>query len=161
MYAFCVQLGELLASRGVIIHESTRVIDVPSTGPPHVVVTEGGGTVTAHTVVMATHLPITDRSRHFAVVEPARSYCLAVTLTDPSRVPRQGYISAETPTRSLRPAGSNNDVLVVAGSGHKMGAAVDTRAPYDDLEAWTRAHFPVAEVLARWSSFDYLSADCE
>ena len=47
--------------------------------------------------------------------------------------------------RSLRAAGKDNDVLIVAGNGHNMGKNVDTRVPYGELEAWTRSHWPVQE----------------
>lgn len=82
---------------------------------------------------------------YYAVTEPSRSYCIAVKLTDPRLVPQQMYITADEPMRSLRSAGKDGDVLIVAGSGHSMGKAVDTRLPYEDLEEWTRTHFPVKE----------------
>lgn len=165
VYQLCVALAGRLAAGGrVALHEGSRAKAVPTSAPPHRVVTDGGS-VTAGAVVLATHLPFLDRSAHFAVTEPSRSYCIAARLSDPRALPTQMAISAEQPTKSLRVApirgggGAGDDVLIVAGFGHPMGSGVDTRAPYAELEAWARARWPVAEVAARWSAFDYVSAD--
>jgi len=68
------------------------------------------------------------------------------------RVPQGMYINIDHPMRSLRPAGDpDNSVFVVAGCDHKQGdPGKDQRAFYAELEAWTREHFPVQEVVARW-----------
>lgn len=38
----------------------------------------------ANNVVIATHLPFLDRTGHFSVCEPNRSYAIAASLADPS-----------------------------------------------------------------------------
>lgn len=52
--------------------------------PPHAPVTAilhaEHGSISADHVVVATHLPILDRSMHFTVAQPSRSYCIAVRL---------------------------------------------------------------------------------
>ena len=68
-------------------------------------------------------------------------------------------ISCSLPLRSLRVEGADDDVLVVGGEPFSVGDEADTNQRYAALEAWTRQHFPVSEVVARWSSMDYFSAD--
>ncbi len=46
----------------------------------------GGGELEADQVVVATHLPFLDRTGHFTVTEPSRSYAIAASLTDPSKM---------------------------------------------------------------------------
>lgn len=61
---FAVGLAERLASEGVSIHEMSRVKSVPTQMAPHSVLTDAGR-VDAPKVIVATHLPILDRSQHF------------------------------------------------------------------------------------------------
>lgn len=105
-------------------------------------------------------MPILDRSGHFAILPPEKSYCLAFTLEDESKMPKQMYITAEEPTRSIRPA-DNNKVLIIAGAGHHHGECPreSTEEQYEELEKWTKQNFPVKEVIAKWSALDYMSPD--
>jgi Rieske Fe-S protein len=106
-------------------------------------------------VVVATHLPFLDAGGFFARAHPYRSYAMAVRTAGPR--PRGMYISAESPTRSVR---STPDAWVLlGGEGHKVGQDDDTRRRYEALERWAREHYEVAEVGYRWSAQDYESVD--
>jgi hypothetical protein len=127
VYTFVRRLAEVMASTGqaaggagggsgggsggaihpVAVYEHTRVVDVTGAGAPHEVVTEAGVKLTADAVVL-------DRSMHFAVTEPDRSYVIAVELADPSAVPQQMYVNPEKPLRSLRAAGPDNGIFIVS-----------------------------------------------
>lgn len=105
-YSYMVGIAEVLRRAGVPIFEMSRVNRVrygefqTSADPhelstffcskksPHRVVTVEGGEIMATNVVLATHLPFLDRTGHFAVCSPSRSYCIAFTLTDPSKMIR-------------------------------------------------------------------------
>jgi glycine/D-amino acid oxidase-like deaminating enzyme len=113
------------------VYEQTRVVDVTGVGAPHAVVTETGVKLTADAVVLATHLPILDRSMHFAVTEPDRSYVIAVELTDPSAVPQQMYVNPEKPVRSLRAAGPDNGIFIVSESANGSAALSSSDARHD------------------------------
>jgi hypothetical protein len=45
-----------------------------------------GGELEADNVIVATHLPFLDRTGHFTVAEPSRSYVIAASLTDPTKI---------------------------------------------------------------------------
>jgi len=62
-------------------------------------------------------------------------------------------------SRSLRPA-LDHKALVVVGAGHEIGEQPKhTRWGYEELETWTRKHFPVDQILSRWTAMDYYPAD--
>lgn len=149
--AYCLGLAAAITEAGgrIFAHTRARHID----GDERVVVTDHGE-LRGDAVVVATHLPIKEMGAYFARTEPWRSYALAVTV-DGDR-PTDMYISADSPTRSLRTAG---DHLIVGGEGHKVGDAHDTTEHYRNLEAWARQHFNVTGVDYRWSAQDWAAAD--
>jgi glycine/D-amino acid oxidase-like deaminating enzyme len=117
------------------------------------------GTVAAQHVVVTTLLPITDRSLHFALGEPKASYTIAVEVDGP--IPDGMYLSAGSPTRSLRPAldADGKPLLIVGGGGHTVGRRTPTLPEYEDLAAWAAQHFPVRRVVARWFAHDHVPVD--
>jgi glycine/D-amino acid oxidase-like deaminating enzyme len=138
------------------IHEDSRVREVKGLGPHRVVTDEGA--VVARTVVVTTLLPIVDRGLFFARAEPKASYTLAVDVEGDK--PSGMYLSASSPTRSLRTAwAGDREVLVVGGGGHTVGRQQPTTAEYEQLLAWAEAHFGVREVVGRWSAHDYVTDD--
>ncbi len=137
---------------GVTILEGVRVRKVHGHDPAHVLTDLG--TATARTVVLATNTPILDRGGFFARVSAARSYGLAF------RTPRQAvdgmYLSADSPSRSLRDAPSaDGSLLLVGGAGHTTGRTASPAAHLDELRGWTAEHFPDAEETHAWSAQDY------
>jgi glycine/D-amino acid oxidase-like deaminating enzyme len=151
---YCVGLARQIVAMDGAVHEDTRALQV-TTGASGVSVTTAHGTVTAEFAVVATHLPFLDRGGFFARAHPYRSYALSMRLRQD--VPEAMYISAEDPTRSLRPAPGGR--LIVGGEGHKTGRDPDTRQRYAALEAWARSRFDVEEIEQRWSAQDYLTVD--
>jgi len=140
-------------AHGATIIEGARVRRVTGRDPVRVVTNVGA--VNAETVIVATNMPILDRGAFFARARPARSYGLAFRTPEPAVDGM--YLSAESPSRSLRdapdPAGS---LLLVGGNGHKPGAAVSEREKLDELRRWTASHFPKAEETHAWSAQDYV-----
>ncbi|WP_434995184.1 FAD-dependent oxidoreductase [Arthrobacter sp. Ld5] len=115
------------------------------------------GAVTASDVVLATGIPILDRGGYFAVLEPMRSYCVALTVEDD--VPQDMYLSADSPTRSLRTAVvGGTRYLIVGGNGHKVGHSSNTQARVDGLTRWAQEYFPTARPAYAWSAQDYTPA---
>jgi glycine/D-amino acid oxidase-like deaminating enzyme len=142
--------------RIAVIHEGSRVRAIKGHGP-HRAVTDDGS-VTAPTVIVATLLPIVDRGLFFARAEPKASYTLAVDIE--AECPTGMYLSASSPTRSLRTAWADDrEVLVVGGGGHTVGRQQPTSTEYERLHAWAHTHFGVREVLGRWSAHDYVPSD--
>ncbi len=115
------------------------------------------GNVTAGAVVLATGLPFLDRGLYFAKVTAHRSYALA--FRGAMQIPRGMYISADSPTRSLRTALHDGEELVlVGGNGHPVGRhPMNPSELVTDLTDWTRRWFQGAERTHVWSAQDYVA----
>jgi glycine/D-amino acid oxidase-like deaminating enzyme/nitrite reductase/ring-hydroxylating ferredoxin subunit len=149
--AYCLALAETITGSGGRVHAHTRARHID--GDDRIVVTDHGE-LRGDAIVIATHLPIKEMGGYFARTEAWRSYAIAVTVDGDQ--PQDMYLSADSPTRSLRTAG---DHLIVGGEGHKVGDAHDTRVHYRNLEAWASEHFAVGRVDHRWSAQDCRAAD--
>ncbi|MFC4785266.1 FAD-dependent oxidoreductase [Nocardioides sp. MAHUQ-72] len=144
-----------LEAHGGTLVEGARVRRV--TGRHPVTVTSDRGSATADSVVVATNMPVLDRGGFFARASAQRSYCLAFSGARPTV---QGmYLSADSPTRSLRDApGPDGPLLLVGGNGHGTGRSASPQAKVDDLLAWTHEHFPGVELTHTWSAQDYVTS---
>ncbi|HWJ52087.1 MAG TPA: FAD-dependent oxidoreductase [Propionibacteriaceae bacterium] len=148
-------LAAELRSRDGVVVEGVRVVDIALES--RVKVRTDAGTVTAENVILATGVPFLDRGLYFVKVTPKRSYALAFRV--PGDVPRGMYLSADSPTRSLRTAQhGGQELLLVGGNGHTVGR--HSQPPSElvaDLVAWTERYFPGAERTHVWSAQDYQS----
>ncbi|KQO03294.1 FAD-dependent oxidoreductase [Arthrobacter sp. Leaf234] len=139
---------------GGVLVEGVRVRGVVKSDSPDVELSTSAGPVTASNVVLATGIPILDRGGYFAVLQPMRSYCVALTVEDD--VPEDMYLSADSPTRSLRTAlVDGTKYLIVGGNGHKVGHSSNTQAKVDGLTRWAKEYFPTARRAYAWSAQDY------
>lgn len=149
-------LAKAVHGRGSHVFENTRARQV-STDAPYVVSTDRG-TVTARRVIVATHLPILDRGLFFARASPMASYGLAAPVS-PGQAVDGMYVSAGSPTRSVRTALVDGQaMLVLVGYGHRVGEG-DPEQHAAQLEAWGRQAFDLQEVRYRWSTQDSFSMD--
>ncbi len=70
------------------------------------------------------------------------------------------YLSADTPTRSVRSAVDDRHLVAIFGcEGHKVGQDNDTTRRYAALETWAHQNFAVRSVDHRWSAQDHMSVD--
>jgi glycine/D-amino acid oxidase-like deaminating enzyme/nitrite reductase/ring-hydroxylating ferredoxin subunit len=152
---YCLGLAAALRGLGASVFENTRVLDVEQ-GSPCRLMTQHGELLAAQ-VVVATQLPIFDRGGYFARTHPERSYALCATLAGPA--PLGMYLSADSPTRSVRPVTTGGREVILGGEGHKVGHEPDTRQRYEVLERWARERFDVTGISHRWSAQDYMPAD--
>ncbi|MDX6198610.1 MAG: hypothetical protein QOJ79_1761 [Actinomycetota bacterium] len=151
---YCLGLAAAFTSLGGEVFENTRVTGVNDGSPCEVHL--GDERVSAEHVVLATHLPILDRGLFFAKTHPTRSYALTARLAG---APPQGmYLSADSPTRSVRSA-EGDTLVILGGEGHKVGQDPDTRQRYAALEDWANTHWQVEDMVHRWSAQDYVSGD--
>jgi len=176
-YAYCLGLARaMVRDKGVQIFENSRVTNVQHInerkednevpGKPYRLET-ANGSMDADRVVLATHMPITDRSGHFAFVKPVVSYCMAFTVDeDKASGPllEHMYINPDSPSLSIRPAETEDGepVIVVAGEGHQMAdwPTGDAEGQYRSLEALARGKIPyLGNVLARWMGEDFSPVD--
>lgn len=155
-----VALGALVSdvqAHGGVFYERTRVRTVRQAAGSCTVVTEHGD-LAARQVVLATGIPILDRGGYFARLEPLRSYAAAYSV--PQDVPQGMYLSADSPTRSMRSVVADGEELVlVGGNGHVVGRHHSPASLVDDLNRWTEEAFPGARRTHWWSAQDYESLD--
>ena len=140
------------------VFERSRVMAVDEEQSGFVLHTRAGE-VAAEGVVVATGVPFLDRGLFFARVAPRRAYVLAAEA--PSEGAPSGlFISATTPTHSVRPAEfEGREIVIVSGEGHPVGETEDHAGHARRLELWSRDVLGAGEVLHRWSTQDYFSLD--
>jgi glycine/D-amino acid oxidase-like deaminating enzyme/nitrite reductase/ring-hydroxylating ferredoxin subunit len=148
--------GDLRALGGRL-HTGVRVQGVHVDYPCRLDTSQGE--IFARQIVLATGSPILDRGLYFAKLTPLRSYAIACRVPG-TPIPRGMYLSADSPTRSLRGAvHAGEELLLVGGNGHIVGRAVSPKSRLRELETWTIRHFDGAETLHRWSAQDYRSVN--
>lgn len=154
---FVLGVADALVAAGGQIYEQTPVTTLRERGGPSLE-TEGGASVRARHVVVATLMPVFDRAVYWTRLTAKRSYAIACRID--GVVPPGMHITAGSPTRSIRgiPAGGE-ELLMVGGEGHNTGEDDDTRERYAALEAFVRKHWDVVEVTHRWSAHDLQPAD--
>jgi glycine/D-amino acid oxidase-like deaminating enzyme len=151
-----------LDERGGRLAQGVRVQKVSSEGDGlalHVHTVDGDEfSVHAKQCVLATGIPILDRGGFFARVKPNRSYCMAFKV--PGNITRGMYISAGSPTRSVRYAPTaDGDRLIVGGAGHPVGHQKNPASSVRELASWARQHYPGAMQTHYWSAQDYSPVD--
>ena len=154
---YLLALADRLEAAGGRIFESSPAMGMGSEGASVSIPTRGGA-VLAERAVIATHYPYLDRSLSFARVHAERSYAIACRVDgDP---PEGMHISTGSETRSIRgvPVG-DEELLLVGGAGHRVGAHTDTEERYARLERFARKHWAVRSVDYRWSSQDNFTLD--
>ncbi|WP_205876323.1 FAD-dependent oxidoreductase [Mycobacterium camsae] len=120
--------------------------------------TQADAEVFARQLVLATGIPILDRGGYFARLKASRSYCMAYQV--PGSIPRSMMISADSPTRSVRYAPTDDgELLIVGGAGHPVGRQKSPSVALAELDEWTGRHFPGAAKTHYWSAQDYTPID--
>ncbi|KUO17246.1 FAD-dependent oxidoreductase [Streptomyces dysideae] len=155
---YLLALADDLLRQGARIYERTRVVDLKE-GEPCRLTTEGGATVTAADVVVATHYPVFDRALLFTRLSPRRELVLAAPI--PSGLDPHGmYITPEQGTRSLRtaPYRDGQRLLVITGEHFTPGAG-DVSARFGRLADWAEEHFGPLTFTHRWATQDNDSTD--
>lgn len=118
------------------------------------VVTSGGYTVTAASIVVATNSPVNDRFEIHTKQAPYLTYVIGARVPA-EYVPHALYWDTLDPyhyIRVQRMEGENHEILIVGGEDHKTGQEHDFARRYARLERWARFRFPeMGKVEFRWS----------
>ena len=154
--AYVLGQTRLLTQAGGSVFEHTRAVQVHE-GVPCRVETERG-TVLADDVVVATLMPFLDRGGFFARAYANRSYVVTARIAGPP--PEGMFISAGSPTRSLRthPV-AGDELLLVGGEGHHVGSSQAQPERYETLIEFVRRHWDVQSIEHRWSAQDFSPDD--
>lgn len=156
-YRYCAALAEAIVAGGGAIHEDTRARAVHERSD-HAIVRTDGGRIRAKHVVEATLLPFVDIGGFFAKARASRAYGLAARIA--GSAPAGMFITAEQPTRSMRPWRHDGGTgVVVVGEDHETGTESSTAEHDRELESWARETFDIKSIEHRWSAQDYTSVD--
>lgn len=136
------------------IHGHTRATEIAGAGVLKCVRTSGGD-ILARDVVVATHTPFNDRVTMHTKQAAYRTYVIGLRVPRGS-VPRLLLWDTGDPYYYLRLETSDtqaaDDILIVGGADHKVGQDEHPAHRYDEIERWTREHFPMAgERVYAWS----------
>lgn len=124
----------------------------------HVSLNTSVGTIKAHEVIYATHIPPGVDLLHFTTA-PYRSYVLAFGLKSGQYPEVLGYDLTEPYHYYRSHVVDGVRLLIAGGEDHKTGHAEDTGACLSKLEQYCREHFDVDTVAYSWSSQYYEPVD--
>ncbi|MFD3569233.1 FAD-dependent oxidoreductase [Streptomyces sp. NPDC058667] len=158
---FLLALADDLVARGGRVHENTRVTGLHEGADCRLTV-EGGLTVHASDVVLATHFPLRCHATLLTRLSLTRELVIAAAVEE-RHAPYGMYLTPEHGTRSVRtaPLGHGRRLLIVAGEAFEPGGG-GVRARYERLEAWARARLPgfaEAPTIHRWAAQDVHTDD--
>ncbi|MFD9030200.1 FAD-dependent oxidoreductase [Streptomyces sp. NPDC059567] len=158
---FVLGLADDLVARGGVVHEHTRVTELRELAECRLV-TEGGATVHAEDVVVATNFPLIVHTSLITRLTVRRELVVAAPVPA-ATAPEGMYLTPEDRTRSVRtaPYDDGRRLLIVTGEAFEPG----TNHAGDRLErltAWARRTFPAfgeSRTVFRWAAQDVRSAD--
>ncbi|MCW2921101.1 MAG: iron-sulfur binding oxidoreductase [Thermoleophilia bacterium] len=148
------------AAVGAHVHEGTRVVDVDLGGDVHTLTTDGGATVTARQLIVATQLPILDRSMVFAGSSYKRSHVVALAHEDALGFAPDMYTGVDSGALSVRPAVDvdGSSLIIAAGNGHELTKDEDG-THVEQLEEQARTLTGAGELRRAWLAHDVFPAD--
>ncbi|MCM3569178.1 FAD-dependent oxidoreductase [Neobacillus mesonae] len=144
---------------GCLVYEKTTATDIEDDKTEPKVYVKGGHKVTCKHLIMATHFPFYDKiGLFFARMYADRSYAIAIK-TD-QEYPGGMYISADTPSRSIRSTPLDGETLwIIGGESHKTGQGINTMQHYEAVADFAKTTFNAKEILYRWSAQDLVTLD--
>lgn len=152
------KLVKLFLEAGGTLYENTAAADIEDGESPQVLL-RNGQKINCQFIIAASHYPFCDKKGlFFARMYVERAYILGLKTKKP--FPGGMYINADSPSRSLRSTPLNGENLVlVAGEGHKTGQGIDTLKHYQALEQFADEVLGIEEYKYRWSAQDMYTLD--
>lgn len=149
-------LADRARDAGAVIVEDCRLLTTDASAS-EVWLETTRGRISAERLVLATGMPVLDRSLGFAALAPTRELVGAYRLPTPA--PRGMYLSVDPVTRSLRTASDAEgaEVLIVGGDSFTPGRAANTAARVGELDAWVAGRFGAATRSTWWGAQDYVA----
>lgn len=149
---YLLAVAKAAEGRGARIFENTMVSDVePADASGNTTVKTAGGTVRSKNVLLATHVPINDRSMIWMKMHQTRTYVVAAPI-EKGRVTDALYWDTPYPyhyTRLLETA--KGLFLIVGGEDRDVGKEGNDEGRYRALEEYCRDRFRVSSFSHRWS----------
>jgi glycine/D-amino acid oxidase-like deaminating enzyme/nitrite reductase/ring-hydroxylating ferredoxin subunit len=147
-----------ITKAGGKIYEHTSAKKIEDGDKP-VIHTENDHKISCNVVITASHFPFNDEmGLYFARMYADRSYVLGVKAEE--AYPGGMYLSADSPSRSLRHTIVNGEeLLIIGGESHKTGQGISVMQHYEALHDFTEEHFTIKEIPYRWSAQDLITVD--
>ncbi|KAB7704398.1 FAD-dependent oxidoreductase [Bacillus aerolatus] len=155
---YLTHLIKIITEKGGLIFENTTGVNI-ETGEQPTVLTREGPRAAGNYVLSCSHFPFYEGLGFYSTrLYADRSYIVAAKTKKP--FPGGMYISADQPTRSLRSTTINGEEMVlIAGEGHKTGQGKDTMEHYKALETFGEQVFGLDNIMYRWSAQDLVTLD--
>ncbi len=156
--SYVAALESQIYGHGSVVVRGVRVHAIESDAArPRCRVSTSGGDVIAERVIVATDVPIGDRSAIRAKLAAYRSYAIAARV----RRPLGALLwDLATPYHHARTARiGNREFLITGGGDHRVGEEIDTRQILTELDEFARTHFGPLEVTHHWSGQIIETAD--
>ncbi|MDN4073178.1 FAD-dependent oxidoreductase [Fictibacillus terranigra] len=155
---YLTALVQEITKNGGKIFEGTTAVDIEANNQLRVVTREGHK-ISCKYAVVASHFPFYDGAGfYFARMHPERSYAIGVKAVHP--YPGGMYLSADSPTRSLRYTDDNGEkLIIVGGESHQTGQDFCTSKHYEALHDFSEKVIGISEIPYRWSAQDLITLD--
>ena len=155
-YLYLLGLAEQV-TREIPIYEQSRVTDISGGGPIRLSV--NGRSVSAGHVVVATQMPVVNEGKFFAKAFPFAHPVAAAPLPEGHGLDGM-FISAGTPSHSLRTAVKDGQTyLIAAGGEFKSGEPDKEREMVEDLRSFLSQHFGMNALTHLWTNEDFRPMD--
>ncbi len=155
-------LNILKNNKNIEIHEETRALNIErnqnDNGYEYVIKTEHGN-IYAEKIIVASHYPFdNDFGLYFLRLYQEKAYVLVATT---EKEPFEGmFINVSDPVHSMKYHFSNSEnVLILAGGNHKVGAKDNEEESYKELEQFLKDNFKNYQIKSKWSTQDCMTYD--
>ncbi|MGI6852741.1 FAD-dependent oxidoreductase [Mesorhizobium sp. 1B3] len=156
--SYLAGLARAVVERGGQVFENSRAVLIDEASRWRVV-TDGGHTLHAEHVVIATNMTVKSPVGMANRTQPRSHVAMAFRTDGPDMVDGM-FIGIDDPTRSLRMGrDAKGPLLVALGPKFNTGQDGNVAARFQELEQWVRQRFPVRDVVWRWCNEDYDTAD--
>lgn len=155
--AYTSALGQEAVAAGVDVRVGVRVRSV-STGSTPRLRLDDGTELRAAQVLLATGMPVLDRSAAFATEKAHRSYVLAFE-TEEELLPMATSVGSPSWTVRGVPGRGGRPLVLVGGHGHVTGRSGPGGRHAQAVRRWAREHLAVGREVAAWSAQDYQTPD--
>lgn len=154
---YLLPLAEKIVKDGSFIFENTRMKNIEGENPYRII--SDNGSITAKFVIIASHFPVYDHfGFYFARMYESRTYALGMKIKE--KFPKGMYLSAESPSRSLRSQPyEDGELVLLIGEEHKTGQHKAASEHYRILEEFARENYDVEDILYHWSTQDCMPLD--
>jgi len=156
--SYVAALESQIYGNGSVVVRGVRVLEIETDrASSRCRVSTSGGDVFADRVIVATDVPIGERSAIRAKLTAFRSYAVAARARRPLGALLWDLASPYHHGRTARIG--NREFLIAGGGDHRVGEHIDTRQVLAELDEFVRSHFGPLAVTHHWSGQIIETAD--